>query len=106
MSTQNVPRPLYDLIIIRPAEKLERSSSGLWLPEPVAEDVGTRVEKGTVVRVGQGRRHPRTGILFPPDVRAGDVVLYNKALKLVEGGLGEDGLTIVAESDILAIVHD
>ena len=100
-----VPRPMYDLVIIRPFEKQEKIGS-LWLPEPVAEDVGARVNRGTVIRVGPGRRHPSTGIFMPHEVFPGDVVIYNRGLIMGEADLGEEGLVLVAESDILAVIHD
>lgn len=97
-----IPRPLADLVIIRRADLMKRTAGGLWLPEPIAEDVGRRVEKGTVVKVGRGRQHPRTGHIYPPEVKEGDVVLYSQALA-AKDVLGDETLVIVPEAEIIAV---
>jgi len=103
MPMQDSPTPLYDMVIVRPSDKQEKTAGGLWLPKPMVEDIGVRVAKGVVVRTGKGRRHPGTGYVFPPEVKPGDIVLYNQALD-VGDNLGEEGLVLVAEDNILAIV--
>jgi chaperonin GroES len=91
-------RPLQDRVLIRRIEPEAKSSGGIIIPDTVKE----KPMEGEVVAVGPGARDT-DGVLHPPDVKAGDRVLFGKwsgsELKLD----GED-LTIMSESDILGVI--
>ena len=91
-------RPLQDRVLIRLVEPTTKSSGGILIPDTAQE----KPMEGEVIAVGDGARDA-TGRLQPPDVKAGDHVLFGKwagsEIKLD----GKD-LTIVKESDIMGVL--
>ena len=90
-------QPLEDRIVVRPSEAEEKTASGLVIPDTAKE----KPQQGTVLAVGPGRRSEQSGELIPPDLAAGDTVVYSKY-----GGTeitvdGEDVL-ILTSRDVLA----
>jgi chaperonin GroES len=87
--------PLGDRVVVQAIEAETVTASGIVLPDTAAE----KPQRGKVLAVGAGRFED--GKRIPPDVVAGDEVIYSKY-----GGTevkldGEDVL-ILRESDILA----
>lgn len=66
-------RPLGDRVVVRPAEKEEKTASGILIPDSSKE----KPVKGTVVAVGPGRMTD-AGKHIPVEVKVGDKVLYKK----------------------------
>ncbi len=91
--------PLNDHILIEPAEKEEKTKSGILLPETVEKE---RPEQGKVVAVGVGKRNS-TGNLVPLEVKEGDIVLFTKYGPNEIKVNGKEYL-IAKEEDILAIL--
>ena len=92
-------RPLGDRVVVKPAEKEERTETGLYIPETAKE----KPQQGTIIAVGNGRKDDE-GKLIPMDVEVGQTVLFAKYAGTeikVEG----DKLLILKETDILAIVE-
>ncbi len=92
-------QPLEDRIVVRPAEAVETTISGLVIPDTAKE----KPQQGEVLAVGPGRRAENSGDLIPLDLAAGDTVVYSKY-----GGTeitidGED-LLILSGRDVLAKV--
>ncbi len=92
-------RPLADRVVVEPAEKEERTASGIILPETAKE----KPQEGEVVAVGPGRRD-EDGKLIPMDVKKGDTVLFAKYAG-TEVKIEDKRYLILKESDILAIVE-
>ena len=92
-------KPLGDRVVVEPAEKEERTASGIILPETAKE----KPQEGEILAVGPGRRDD-DGKLIPMDVKKGDTVLYAKYAG-TEVKIDDRKLLILKESDILAIVQ-
>ena len=92
-------KPLGDRLVVEPAEKEERTASGIILPETAKE----KPQEGTVLAAGPGRLDDE-GKRIKMDVKTGDVVLYAKYAG-AEIKIDDQKLLILKESDILAIVE-
>lgn len=84
--------PLHDRVIVKPAQKEEKTAGGIIIPDTAKE----KPQHGTVVAVGPGKKDE------PVTVKKGDSVLYGKYAGTEIQVDGED-LLIMRESDILAI---
>lgn len=93
-------KPLGDRVLVKPAPKEERTSSGLYISSGAQE----KPQRGTVVATGPGRLDD-DGDRIALDVKVGDEVYYGKfggnEVKLD----GEDYLLLRAD-DIYAIIED
>ena len=85
--------PLHDRVIVKPAEKAEKTAGGIIIPD-TAQD---KPQQGEVVAVGNGRKDE------PMTVKVGDVVLFGK-YGGTEIELDGDKLLLLKESDIFAII--
>ncbi|WP_017326109.1 co-chaperone GroES [Synechococcus sp. PCC 7336] len=92
-------KPLGDRVFIKIAERDERTTGGIYLPDAAQE----KPQVGEIVAVGPGKRND-SGELVPLDVKTGDKVLYSKYAG-TEVKLGDDECVLLAERDILAIVE-
>ena len=91
-------RPLGDRVVVRPLEREEVTSSGIFLPDTAKE----KPQQGEVIAVGPGRILDN-GERSVPDVHAGDRVLFAK-YSGTDFKHEDDELLILRESDILALV--
>ena len=67
-------RPLHDRIVVKRIEEdVEKTAGGLFIPDSAKE----KPQQGEVVAVGNGKR-AEDGKLIPPDVKAGDRILFGK----------------------------
>ena len=66
-------KPLKDRILVKYSEEAEKSAGGLYIPDSAKE----KPQKGEVVAVGPGRITD-DGKLQKMDVKAGDIVLFDK----------------------------
>ena len=62
-------KPLGDRVLVKPAPKEEKTSSGLYISSGAQE----KPQRGKVVAVGEGKRD-QDGTSIPVDVKAGDEV--------------------------------
>ncbi|PSJ54225.1 co-chaperone GroES [Kumtagia ephedrae] len=92
-------RPLHDRVVIRRAEGELKSKGGIIIPDTAKE----KPQEGEVIAVGPGSRD-ESGKLIPPDVKAGDFILFGKWSGTEVRIDGED-LLIMRESDIMGIVE-
>ena len=92
--------PLGDRVLVRRVEEEEKTKGGIIIPDTAKE----KPQEGEVVAVGPGARDER-GERVPPEVKAGDHILFGKwsgnEVKLD----GED-LLIMKESDILGVIAE
>jgi chaperonin GroES len=85
--------PLHDRVIVKPAEKAEKTAGGIIIPD-TAQD---KPQQGEVVAVGNGRKDE------PMTVKVGDIVLFGK-YGGTEIELDGHKLLLLKESDIFAII--
>ena len=90
-------KPLGDRVIIEPAEKEEKTSSGIILTDSAQE----KPQRGKVVAVGRGAYE--NGQLVELEVKVGDEVIYGK-YSGSEIKIEDKSVLIMKESEILAIV--
>lgn len=64
-----------------------------------------RPERATVLAVGPGHLHPKTGELVPMDVQVGDEVIIVRHAGVAVGGFDHDHFAIFREQDILARIN-
>ena len=93
-------KPLGDRVLVKPAPKEEKTSSGLYLSSGAQE----KPQRGKVVAVGEGKRD-QDGNRIPVDVKAGDEVFYGKFGGNEVKVDGEDFLLLRAD-DIYAIIEE
>jgi chaperonin GroES len=85
--------PLHDRVIVKPAEKAEKTAGGIIIPDTVQD----KPQQGEVVAVGSGRKDE------PLTVKVGDLVLFGK-YGGTEIELDGDKFLLLKESDIFAII--
>ncbi|KDD77028.1 hypothetical protein H632_c37p4 [Helicosporidium sp. ATCC 50920] len=92
--------PLLDRVLVQKAVAPTKSVGGILLPESAT----SKVNKGTVLAVGQGRR-TNNGELIAPAVKVGDVVLLPEY-----GGttvkLEEEELLLYRDEELLGILQE
>ena len=92
-------RPLGDRILVKRVKEEERTKGGIIIPDTAKE----KPQEGKVVAVGKGKMTEQ-GKLLPPDVKAGDKILFGKysgSDVMIEG---EEHL-ILREDDILGVLE-
>lgn len=93
-------RPLGDRVLVKPAPKEEKTSTGLYISSGAQE----KPQRGEVVAVGEGKRDD-AGKRIELDVKVGDQVFYGKfggnEVKLD----GEDYL-LLRSDDIYAVIEN
>jgi chaperonin GroES len=92
-------RPLHDRVLVRRIEAEEKTAGGIIIPDTAKE----KPQQGEVLAVGPGKRD-ETGKLVPPDVKAGDEILFGKWSGTEVKIDGED-LLIMKEDDIMGVVE-
>ena len=90
-------RPLHDRVVVRRIDAEEKTAGGIIIPDTAKE----KPQQGEVLAVGPGRRD-ETGKLVPPDVKAGDQILFGKGSEVKIDG---EELLIMKESDVMGIVE-
>ena len=87
--------PLGDRVIVEPGEGVEKTASGIIIPDTAKE----KPQEGKVLAAGPGRYEE--GKLVPLEVKPGDIVIYSKYGGTEVKSGGKDYL-ILSERDILA----
>jgi chaperonin GroES len=91
-------RPLHDRVVVRRVEEEAKTKGGIIIPDTAKE----KPMEGEVMAVGPGARG-EDGKIHPPDVKAGDRVLFGK-WSGTEVKLDGDELIIMKEADIMGII--
>jgi len=91
-------RPLGDRVVIKPLEESEQMRGGLYIPDTAKE----KPMQGEIIAVGPGKLSDENERI-PPDVEAGQTVLYGK-YSGTEVTVDGNEYLILRESDILAVV--
>ena len=92
-------RPLGDHIIVRREAEEQKSTGGIVIPNTARE----KPVRGRITAVGPGR-WLKDGARQPPDIKEGDLVLFDKYAGS-EVKLGEDKLLVMREKDVIAVVE-
>jgi chaperonin GroES len=92
-------KPLHDRILVKRIESEEKTSGGIIIPDTAKE----KPQEGEILAVGPGARKD-DGTLIPPDVKAGDRVLFGKWSGTEVKVDGEE-LLIMKESDLFGIIQ-
>jgi len=92
-------RPLYDRVLVRRLEEVNKTAGGIIIPDTAKE----KPSEGIVEAVGTGAR-TEDGKIIPMTVKAGDHVLFAKWGGTEVKINGEDRL-IIKESDLLGIIE-
>ena len=93
-------KPISDHILIEPIKEIERTKTGILLPETAEKE---RPEEGKVIAVGPGKKD-KTGKFIPMEVKPGDKVLFTK-YGPNEIKVSDKEYLIAKEEDILAILE-
>lgn len=93
-------KPLGDRVLVKPAPKEEKTSSGLYISSGAQE----KPQRGEVIAVGAGKLNEK-GERVAMDVHVGDEVYYGKFGGSEVKVDGEDFLLLRAD-DIYAIIED
>ena len=92
-------RPLHDRVLVRRLGEEEKTAGGIIIPDTAKE----KPMQGEIVAVGTGARTD-DGKVVPPDVKAGDIVLFGKWSGTEVKIDGQD-LLIMKESDIMGVIE-
>jgi chaperonin GroES len=92
--------PLHDRVVIKRIEADTKTSSGLIIPDNVAE----KPDQGTVLAVGAGKRTP-DGTVIPLALAVNDRVLFGKGTGQTVKIQGEE-LLILKEEEIYAVIEE
>ncbi|MDE2229295.1 MAG: co-chaperone GroES [Alphaproteobacteria bacterium] len=92
-------RPLHDRVVVRRLKQEERTAGGIIIPDTAQE----KPQEGEVVAVGPGARDDN-GKIHPPEVKAGNRVLFGK-WSGTEVKLDGEELLIMKESDLMGIIE-
>jgi chaperonin GroES len=90
-------RPLHDRVLVRRLEAEEKTAGGIIIPDSAQE----KPSEGEVIAVGSGARSD-DGKITPPDVKAGDRVLFGK-WSGTEVKIDGTEYLIIKEEEILGI---
>ena len=94
-------QPLGDRLIVEVLEEEEVTVGGIVLPDTAKE----KPQRGKVLAVGPGDRHPDTGQRIPVELKEGDRVLFQKYAG-TEFKLDDEELLILSEKDVLATLQN
>ena len=93
-------KPLSDHILIESTTEVEKTKSGIFLPDTAEKE---RPEEGKVVAVGPGKVNS-SGKRIPLEVKKGNIVLFTKYGPNEIKVNGKEYL-IAREEDILAVLE-
>ncbi len=96
-------KPLGDKVFIKDDPMADKTLGGLYIPETAQE----RPLIGTVVCVGPGFHHPKTGKFIKTTCKPGDKVIYGKygdGLDYSKMVIDGEELLLVDEKHLLGIV--
>ncbi len=91
-------RPLHDRVVIKRLEENETRRGSIIIPDSAKE----KPQQGEVMAVGSGKRDEK-GVRVPPEVKAGDRILFGK-FSGSEIKVGGEDYVIFREDEILAVL--
>lgn len=91
-------KPLNDRVLVKRLESEEKTAGGLFIPDTAKE----KPSRGEVIAAGPGKVDPG-GKIIPMQVKAGDIVLFNKYSGIEIKLDGVEHL-VMREDEILALI--
>ena len=91
--------PLHDRIVVSRIDADEKTAGGIIIPDTAKE----KPQEGKIIAVGPGKRD-KDGTLIPPNVKAGDRVLFAKWAG-TELKIDGQEYMIMKEDDILGVIE-
>jgi len=92
-------KPLFDKIVVKAVEAEQKTTSGLFLPNSAQE----KPQVAQVVAIGPGGTIDGKEVKM--QVKVGDKILYSK-YSGSEFKIEEEEVTIIKQSDVLAVIED
>jgi chaperonin GroES len=92
-------RPLHDRILVKRIDEGETVRGGIIIPDSAKE----KPQQAEVIAVGNGKLLD-TGTRVPPDVKAGDRILFGK-YSGSETKVGTEEYLILREDEILGVIE-
>jgi chaperonin GroES len=93
-------RPLHDRVVVKRIDAEEKTAGGIIIPDTAKE----KPQQGEVIAVGPGGRD-ESGKLVPPDLKAGDRVLFGK-WSGTEVKIDGVEYLIMKESDVMGVLEE
>ena len=93
-------RPLGDRVVVRRVKEEQKTAGGIIIPETAQE----KPQEGEIIAVGPGALDD-SGKRVPPEVKAGDIVLFGK-WSGTEVKIDGEELLIMKESDIMGVIDE
>ncbi|HRP62741.1 MAG TPA: co-chaperone GroES [Phycisphaerales bacterium] len=93
-------RPLGDKILVKRAEAVSKTESGIYLPESAKD----KPKEGQIVALGNGNLNKETGEYLPFTVKKGDRVIFSSYAG-TEIKLDGEEFLIMSEDDILGVIE-
>jgi chaperonin GroES len=88
---------MYDRVLLKKIEPEKKTSSGFYIP------TSDESVKATVIKVGNGRISAE-GVRIAPEVKEGDIVLFNVGAA-ISVTLNKEAYLVIKEEDILAVIN-
>lgn len=100
-------RPLRDQAIVIDDPQEDKTGGGIWMPPSHRQGRWIFV-KGTVVSVGPGSRHPKSGVLLLPPVEVGQRITYlhHYGTRLEKLSGNEQYLRMMSPDQIAGIIEE
>jgi chaperonin GroES len=92
-------KPLHDRIVVSRIDAEEKTAGGIIIPDTAKE----KPQEGKIIAVGPGKLD-KDGKPTPPEVKAGDRVLFGKYAGS-EIKIDDEDVVIMREEEILAVLE-
>jgi len=93
-------RPLGEKILVKRADALDKTDSGIYLPESAKD----QPKEGKVIALGNGILNKETGTYMPFTVKKGDRIIFS-SYSGTEVKIDDDEMLILSEDDVLGVIE-
>jgi len=93
-------KPLGDKLIVKRADPLDKTESGIYLPESAKD----KPREGEIIATGKGILNRESGAYLPFSVKTGDKVIFS-SYSGTEIKIDNTDYLIMTEDDILGIIE-
>ncbi len=97
-------KPLRNNLIVKIDESLP-NQTGIYLPNNInkwREATDQISNRGTVVKAGEGKRHPKTAVLIKPQCKEGDIVRFSE-LEYPSISIKGGKMIVISDQDVVGI---
>jgi len=92
--------PIRDKVLIKRYETESKSAGGIVL----TGSSNHKSNRGRIIAIGKGL-YKSNGERIIPEVKIGDVVIFNDNYNIKSEKIGKDELLIMSENDVVAIIE-